>query len=165
MASLPLWADEPEFEDDFNRIQSLETTNGRVFSSVEILKVDANGLIFRHSRGLAKVVFADLSPAIRERFGYDPAAAEDFVESRKPEPKPAAEPKKPRRILIIFRPRPQIVPCSPIPVPLLSCQQLPYPHSLAQYPNRRLAELDFLYTTGILPRPPGVTVRRIWSSF
>jgi hypothetical protein len=161
-------AEKPEVEDDFGDIPVLETTDGYTYFEIEVLRVDPKGLTFRHSRGLAKIVFDDLSQALRERFGYDPVAASEFT---KPKPKSQSKPPKKRArpvntIVIVRRPQLQFGPCGSSHLALNRGQQmLPYPLSLSQYPNRRLAELDFLYTTGLLPRPPGIVVRRIWSSF
>ncbi|MEZ5300056.1 MAG: hypothetical protein R3F11_05225 [Verrucomicrobiales bacterium] len=35
--------------------------------------------MFRHSRGAAKVAFAKLPKAIQEKYGYDPAEAQQFL--------------------------------------------------------------------------------------
>lgn len=156
-----LWADDPG--EDFGQIGQLTTANGDRFTKVEIIQVDPNGLIFRHSRGMAKIVFEDLSPALRERFGYNPESAAEFTKPPEPKPKPVvrAGRRNVRTIVVLQPPRPAPI-CQPISIPVCWGNFPRYPHSLAFAPYRSPVELDFLYTTGIFPRPPGVHVHRIW---
>lgn len=158
-----LFADDPG---SFGHLAELRTNDGKQYQTVEIIKIDPNGVIFRHSKGIAKVVFPDLNPALQERFGYDPAAAEAFVEKGKDANRATNQQTRSKRptqaVVIVAKPARS--------TKLGICQtnqlvglfpQLPYPLRLAQYPYRRLAELDFLYTTGLVPRPPGVRVHRL----
>ena len=70
----PVWAD-----GDDAPLTTLTTVNGQRFEGVEVLKHDPDGLMFRHSRGMAKVPFADLPEAVQKRFNYKPEAAAAFV--------------------------------------------------------------------------------------
>jgi len=60
-------------------VTTLTTVNGQRFEGVEVLKQDPDGLLFRHSKGMAKVPFADLSEEVQKRFNYKPEAAAAFV--------------------------------------------------------------------------------------
>ena len=50
---------------DWNR---LTTTTGKVYNKIQLLDADKHGLLFRHSRGIAKENFTVLSYAIRDNF-------------------------------------------------------------------------------------------------
>jgi len=42
---------------------------------VTVRQVTPKALIIQHSKGIAQVLFEDMSPEIQDRFGYDPAKA------------------------------------------------------------------------------------------
>ncbi|MEM0898232.1 MAG: hypothetical protein AAGJ79_15270, partial [Verrucomicrobiota bacterium] len=58
---------------------SISTLAGKEYNGVEILKVDPDGLTFRHDRGMAKVAFRDMPFDLRDRYSYDPQVANEFV--------------------------------------------------------------------------------------
>ncbi len=49
------------------------TRNGKSYQNCRVLKVSPDGVTFRHSNGIAKVLFVDMNEAAQEQFGYDPA--------------------------------------------------------------------------------------------
>ena len=58
---------------------TIETTQGKVYQQCKILKRDPDGVSFSHSKGVAKVLFSDLSGPMRNALGYD-AVKEDAYE-------------------------------------------------------------------------------------
>ena len=135
----------------------ITTLDGDHFYHAEVIKADPNGLLFRHSAGIAKVKFTNLSESLRVRYDYDAGQAAEFT-NVKAKPAPVV-----RRIVRPAQPKAYRV-VKP------SCQEprcniytggagLPYPFYLANYHCRKQAELDFLYTAGLLPKPPGVRTR------
>lgn len=67
-------------------VHELSTSTGKTYRSCQILKVEIDGVSFRHSQGMAKVLFTDLNAKWRDHFGYDPekvrAAAQQKREAR-----------------------------------------------------------------------------------
>ena len=57
----------------------MKTLRGKPYTDCKVLKVDPDGLFFRHSRGMAKLSFSDLPEDIRNRFDYDSEEADKFV--------------------------------------------------------------------------------------
>lgn len=49
-------------------LEKLTTTTGRVYYDIEIINSDKHGLLFRHSKGIAKESFPNLSNSIRDMF-------------------------------------------------------------------------------------------------
>ncbi len=49
-------------------LKSITTLSGKTFRNVEVITADAHGLLFRHTKGTAKIDFSDLSFNIREMF-------------------------------------------------------------------------------------------------
>lgn len=56
--------------------EDLVTTSGRTFQNAEVLELTDTGLLVRHRGGTNAVAWADLSPALQERFRNDPRLAE-----------------------------------------------------------------------------------------
>ncbi len=56
----------------------LVTNDGYIFRRVEILRVEPDGLNFRHAGGVTKLHFATLPEAVRNQYGYDPKAAAKY---------------------------------------------------------------------------------------
>jgi len=69
----------------------IRAVDGRQFERVEVLKHDPDGLMFRHSKGMAKIPFADLPEEIQKRFGYQPETAAAFVKEHVEAEKAAKE--------------------------------------------------------------------------
>jgi len=49
------------------------TRTGKSYQNCKVIKVSPDGVTFRHSKGIAKVLFVDMNEAAQEKFGYDPA--------------------------------------------------------------------------------------------
>ncbi len=60
-------------------LTTLTTVRGKVYTEVRVLKVYPDGLTFRHGHGMAKIPFAELPPAIRERFHHEVERAEQYA--------------------------------------------------------------------------------------
>ncbi len=46
-------------------LDSIRTISGKTYHQVELVNADAHGLLFRHSKGTAKVDFTDLNANLR----------------------------------------------------------------------------------------------------
>ncbi len=67
------------------------TVDGVTYSNVTFGTVTPVSVSIRHSKGAATVPLVKLSPALQARFGYDPAAAEQFRQREEARRKQAAE--------------------------------------------------------------------------
>ena len=56
----------------------LVATDGQIFRNVEILRTEPDGLTFHHDGGVTKLRFPALPEELREKHGYDPAAARKY---------------------------------------------------------------------------------------
>jgi hypothetical protein len=54
------------------------TTSGRSFKNCTVLQVNPDGVTFRHSKGLARVLFSDMTPSAQKAFGYDADKEADY---------------------------------------------------------------------------------------
>jgi hypothetical protein len=52
---------------------SVMTRTGKSYHQCKVIKVSPDGVTFRHSKGIAKVLFVDMNETSQERYGYDPA--------------------------------------------------------------------------------------------
>ena len=188
VVGLDLRADEPEWASSGpDRGGTLVTLEGRAFHDVTIVGIDPNGILFKHANGAGKVRFEELSPEIRNHFGYDPEAAAVFEGK--------ASPRSDRQnaavagavagqggvapMVVTFRTRVTLPARTPAyggyPWSLTGCGPAlanyfwPYQWgrwhpglAYTRFPCRQAAERDFLISTGILPRPPGVRTWRYW---
>ncbi|MGY8643015.1 MAG: hypothetical protein ACKVJU_18205 [Verrucomicrobiales bacterium] len=75
--AVPLQADDSLAAAAGIELSTLETISGNVFRDVELITADENGLLFRHSKGTAKVDFTDLNYNLREMFEPEPAPVAD----------------------------------------------------------------------------------------
>jgi hypothetical protein len=57
------------------KIERIETTDGRIFEGVSGIKVMPNEIRFMHRDGAASVRMEDLPETLRQAIGYDPTAA------------------------------------------------------------------------------------------
>jgi hypothetical protein len=57
---------------------TLNTTRGREYKDVTVVKVEPDGLRIRHESGTAKIPFSELPVSIQKKYGYDQAAAESY---------------------------------------------------------------------------------------
>lgn len=168
--------------DSERTLRVLETLDGRVFDDVAIDSVDPNGLLFRHRDGIAKIRFANLNPAIREAYGFteeDALAFEtgrtitEIVAAPNSAPPQACQAAGVSPLVLSFRIRTTFPTASPACAnygfgPMgcgASLAQFPWAShwnrfhpglAYSRFPCRQLAERDFLLSSGILTRPPGV---------
>tara|TARA_R110002096_G_scaffold433224_1_gene651571 strand:+ start:4275 stop:4808 length:534 start_codon:yes stop_codon:yes gene_type:complete len=148
------------------RFQQIRTLQNDTFHQVELIKSDATGAYIRHSRGLARIPFADFPADVRAKLELEVMPSNPLQEPDFAEPAAQKNPTNNQDWIVIrtFNPPPAT---SAYGCPNLLTNDsgvLPYPQSLAIYPCRKLAELDFLYVTGILRRPPGVKIHRLWAT-
>jgi hypothetical protein len=61
-----------------NQIDEFTTLTGRTYRKCRISQVHPDGISFFHSKGTAKVLFADLSDSWKKKLGYNAKRAEDF---------------------------------------------------------------------------------------
>ena len=64
------------------RGDDLTTLSGQTFHDVQALRVEPDGVTWRHAGGIAKVEFADSPEAVRAAYRYDPAKAAAYREAR-----------------------------------------------------------------------------------
>jgi hypothetical protein len=60
------------FADDF------ETISGKEYKNVKVSRVEPDGIVITFPGGIVKILFAEMSPDIQKKYGYDSAAAADF---------------------------------------------------------------------------------------
>lgn len=155
----------------------MNTENGRVYRDILILDSDRHGLLFRHEKGIAKFNYDQLSMNLRML--YEPVgeiAEESTVpEAEESPPGGLAFPDKDLSFTLTVRSR--------IVSPWLPWQGDPgfcrsrcsecrraWPQHGSRYHRalrlaipecRAFAVDDFLITTGLVPRPPGVMTYRL----
>jgi len=61
---------------------TIETAQGKTYQQCRIMKREPDGIYFTHSKGAAKVLFADLSEPMRNALGYDAKKAEAYEKER-----------------------------------------------------------------------------------
>lgn len=69
---------------------TIETVRGKVYEQCRVLKREPDGVSFAHSRGVAKVLFAEMGEPLRTELGYDAKKA-DAYERERAESRKAAE--------------------------------------------------------------------------
>lgn len=155
-------------------LDRIKTQNGRVYEDILILDSDQHGLLFRHAVGIAKVDFQQLSTNLRML--YEPVVEEEEMVGEVPESDPEAASllnmSRNVNITVTARNRVEV----PVHHWNRSCAtacdryQNHWPShwsrynpalSLAVPECRALAVQDFLITTGLAHRPPGVTTYRL----
>lgn len=75
-------------------IMDLTTVAGKTYKQCRVVKLDPDGVLFRHSNGAGKVLFKDLIKPLRDHFGFDPVklkAHEDKVQADKAQARKVAE--------------------------------------------------------------------------
>jgi hypothetical protein len=55
-----------------NDLGTIVTIDARTFQNCRLLKVEADGITFKHAEGITKVLFPLLPPDVQKRFGFDP---------------------------------------------------------------------------------------------
>lgn len=146
----------------------IDTADGRHFSNCSVLKADGLGIYFRHNSGIARVLYEDLNDKLLASLGPLPEK-----DSRKPAQEPAnqntvadtREDSSIGALQLQFWQRVTYGVPPAVTRPLACCQmhrgRFSGVHRYSRFPCRQMAELDFLITTGVLPRPAGVVTRRI----
>lgn len=173
--SVPAWAVE-----EANRVIDLEeikTLTGTRYEAIEVLGADEYGLMFRHRRGIAKVNFSELSTGLRMLYeggdlvGVAPAESTEAVQ---PGGDVTSEPTTTEIFVPVLSFRLQIQrgwhEPSPRPCGGSPCASFPWrshwpryhsAHALTRPDCRALVLRDFLYTTGLQPKPCGVVTRSL----
>ncbi|NNE92186.1 MAG: hypothetical protein HKN23_11110 [Verrucomicrobiales bacterium] len=166
-------------------LESITTISGKTYYDVELITADDRGLLFRHRNGASKVDFEDLSYNLREMFEVEPrvpemeagaAAAADPDNGKGDDPENQGDVDEADFTDLIITTRSRIIlrpnyghpahgyhcnPCAAANVPWYShWPRYQYGIALARADCRRLAVHDFLISSGLIPTPPGVTVRR-----
>lgn len=85
--TLATMADEPT---------TIETAQGKIYQRCKILKHEPDGVSFTHSKGVAKVLFSDLSETMRNALGYDAGKAAAYEKAQVEARKEAAQAKRER---------------------------------------------------------------------
>lgn len=75
-------------------VVDLTTVSGKTYRQCRIIKIETDGVMFRHASGAGKVLFKDMTKNWRDHFGFDP------VKARAQEEKVATERKKAREIAL-----------------------------------------------------------------
>ena len=145
------------FEGDFER---LTTSYGKVLEDVWVIEADDHGLTVRHQSGISKLGFWELSDNLRML--YEPIDDEVANSEGTEEIEEQAEVGfATSSVGISFR----IYPSARVSSCWDPCKPLhwkPYwpkyhpAHSLVRPVCRAAVLQDFLYTAGLVPRPPGV---------
>ncbi|MDF1823037.1 MAG: hypothetical protein P1U68_00255 [Verrucomicrobiales bacterium] len=166
---LPVGADDAIY--DLDRI---ETESGRVYRNILILNSDRHGLLFRHAVGIAKLDFQQLSMNLRML--YEPVGDEEGVPGGMGgDERDVSSPLETIRNLKVT-----VTAANRIEFPLFrwndsgvaGCHQYrkDWPNHWSRFDPalclsvpecRALAVKDFLITTGLAARPPGVVTYRI----
>lgn len=61
---------------------TIETAQGKTYQKCRIMKREPDGVSFLHSKGAAKVLFADLTESMRNALGYDAKKADAYEKGR-----------------------------------------------------------------------------------
>ncbi len=75
---------------------TIETTQGKTYERCKIIKRDPDGVTFSHSKGVAKVLFTDLSEPMRNALGYDAVKADAYEKEHAEARKEAEKAKRER---------------------------------------------------------------------
>ncbi len=75
---------------------TIETAQGKVYERCKIVKRDPDGISFSHSKGVAKVLYSDLSESMRNALGYDAVKADAYEKEQAQARKEAAQAKRER---------------------------------------------------------------------
>lgn len=147
--------------------RDLETADGRRFADCTVLKADQLGLYFRHENGIARVLYEDLSEELLAALEPLPEVEDELPlridAGRAPAVDLAADDSNAQAVgefsLVFWQQINYQVPSQSI----YCCPSggVAGLHRYSHFGCRQLAELDFLITSGILPRPPGVVTRRL----
>ena len=62
--------------------KDITTVSGRSYQQCQVIKVTPDGVTFRHSHGIAKVLFADMTETAQQAFGYDEGKEKAFQDQQ-----------------------------------------------------------------------------------
>ena len=62
-------------------LSTIVTSSGKTYNNCQIQRIDSDGLYIKHSKGIGKIKFQDLSLHIQQQFGYDLEEAARFAET------------------------------------------------------------------------------------
>jgi len=79
---------------------TIETAQGKTYVGCKIIKRDPDGVSFSHSKGMAKVLYSDLSAPMRNSLGYDAVKADVYEKEQAEARKEAAQAKRERETKI-----------------------------------------------------------------
>lgn len=79
---------------------TIETAQGKIYQRCKIIKRDPDGISFSHSKGVAKVLFSDLSEPMRNALGYDAFKADAYEKEQAEARKEAEQAKRARETKI-----------------------------------------------------------------
>ena len=79
------------------QVGTIRTLHGKTYQQCKIVQRDAEGISFKHLKGTARVLFADLPADTREELGYSPQAAAALELSRQQERQAQAEARRLRQ--------------------------------------------------------------------
>lgn len=167
---------------DFD-LEQIKTVHGRIYREIHILGADAHGLSFRHRDGVAKLGFASLAENLRmlyevvEEVGIDEAAVEEVTSGKEHDGQQEgsgwAERGSYSAVPLVLTVHNRVT----FPSPALwlgggysGGARTGWPthwhryrpvHELINPYFRELTVRDFLYTSGLVPMPPGIAACRI----
>jgi hypothetical protein len=167
-----IWASHLCFSGDYD-IAKITTKNGMVYTAVDIISSDKNGLLFRHSGGIAKENFSNLSNNIRDMFlPIEDVPAVTRIEIEEPPVEAPLVDKASQSTREVYIPDLTLTLIIRKPAsgyPRSFCDMHPNPgnwpshwhrfhpaHYLTNPVCRAAVTRNFLETTGLLPRPCGV---------
>jgi hypothetical protein len=64
--------------DPASSASSITTLSGKSYQNCRVLKTEPDGITFRHSRGIAKVLYSQMSEGVRDDLGYDAKKEEKY---------------------------------------------------------------------------------------
>jgi len=158
-------------------IERIRTIGGKEYRGILILEADQYGLSFRHDGGIAKLPFSSLSENLRMLYEVIDEVPGDAEVEAAPPVETTAEAIPPDICLpspVILLARSRVI----VPSPALylgggytAADRVPWParwsrydpvHQLTNPYFRELAVRDFLYSSGLLRTPRGITVTTVY---
>lgn len=156
-------------------LEKIVTLNGHTYRDILIMEADTKGLLFRHRDGIAKLGFSELAAGLRAMYQLTDdefSSEEEPIESGGLITEEAQEKTDETQIELTSRTR-VVIRQQSYSNHICYCPPVYWPQQWSRYhsahelvnPACRAAVLqDFLYTTGLVPRPPGVYVHRLPSA-
>ena len=167
-------------------LAQIKTVHGKVYREIYILEADSYGLTFRHRDGIAKVVFPSLPANLRMLYETTEELGEVESDNEKGElektediapqetdPIGVTRPGNFGSVPLVFTVRNRVtIPSSALWLGggYLNAGRMGWPgrwhrygavHELANPYYRELVVRDFLYSSGLISKPPGISTYRI----